>query len=322
MAGRLFALLTLIALLALDSSAQGDEPQATATDQKYDLVYRFHPGEAVRTKVVHRATIETTIKGTSQTAETRTTSVKLWNFTAGASSDQWKLVHSLESIDMWQRMQGRQEVKYNSLTDEEAPPGYEDMAKAVAVSLTEVTVNNRGVISSRKELHAQSDANPLPLVMPLPAEPVAVGHEWNNPVSLKVLLQSGSPKVIEARQKFTLEKVTSGIATIQCEGQTLTPVHDPAIEAQLIQRLPSGTIRFDIEAGRVISQEMDVDKRVIGFNGPASSMHYLSRFSEEALPTVPAAAKPVTKPTAATKPTPPKSSIKVGTMPGRTKGKR
>jgi hypothetical protein len=64
----------------------------------------------------------------------------------------------------------------------------------------------------------------------------------------------------------------------------LTPISDPAIEAQLIQRLPSGSVRFDIAAGRVIAQQMDLDKRVIGFSGPASSMHCLTRLTEELLP--------------------------------------
>ena len=42
-------------------------------------------------------------------------------------------------------------------------------------------------------------------------------------------------------------------------------------------------MRFDIDAGRVLGQEMDVDKGVVGFRGEASSIHYLTRFTEEFL---------------------------------------
>jgi hypothetical protein len=52
----------------------------------------------------------------------------------------------------------------------------------------------------------------------------------------------------------------------------------------LIQRLTQGTIRFDIDAGRVLSQRLELDERVLGFNGPDSSLHYLGRFTEEYLP--------------------------------------
>ncbi len=61
-------------------------------------------------------------------------------------------------------------------------------------------------------------------------------------------------------------------------------MNDPAIEAQLIQRLTKGWLKFDIERGRVVSQQLDMDRRVIGFSGAASSMHYLTRFTEELLP--------------------------------------
>ncbi len=80
--------------------------------------------------------------------------------------------------------------------------------------------------------------------------------------------------------------------------QILTPIHDPAIEAQLIQRESSGTVRFDIEAGRIVRQQMDVDKRVVGFRGEASSLHYLTRFTEEL---VPSAAKTAQRDSAATR---------------------
>jgi hypothetical protein len=73
------------------------------------------------------------------------------------------------------------------------------------------------------------------------------------------------------------------VATIELSTVILTPIHDPSIEVQLIQRDSSSTIRFDIEAGRLIGQQVDIDKRVVGFRGEASSMHYLGRVNEEAL---------------------------------------
>ena len=73
----------------------------------------------------------------------------------------------------------------------------------------------------------------------------------------------------------------------------LTPVTNPKIESQLVQRLTEGSIRFDIDAGRVLSQQLDFDKRVLGFNGNNSSLHYVGSFTEEYLPPAPkTAAKP------------------------------
>ena len=60
-------------------------------------------------------------------------------------------------------------------------------------------------------------------------------------------------KEVKTQQKFTLLKVDDGIAQIEVETQILTPIHDPMIEAQLIQRASSGIVRFDIQRGRGIS---------------------------------------------------------------------
>ena len=52
------------------------------------------------------------------------------------------------------------------------------------------------------------------------------------------------------------------------------------MESQLLQHESSGTVRFDIDAGRVLGQQVDVDKGVVGFRGEASSIHQLMRFTE------------------------------------------
>ena len=91
-------------------------------------------------------------------------------------------------------------------------------------------------------------------------------------------------KKIKAVQQFTLEEVKTGVATIRVSTDILTPITDPAVESQLVQRETAGRVRFDIDAGRIIGQQMDIDKHVVGFRGDASSIHYLNRFSEQLVP--------------------------------------
>ncbi|NLE56792.1 MAG: hypothetical protein GX616_00415 [Planctomycetes bacterium] len=87
-------------------------------------------------------------------------------------------------------------------------------------------------------------------------------------------------KRIQAVQQFKLEEVKTGVAVIRVSTDILTPISDPAIESQLVQREAAGRVWFDIDAGRVLRQEMETDKRVIGFRGDASSIHYVNRFTE------------------------------------------
>lgn len=285
------------------------EPVAADT-QKYDLIYKFAPGEQVRTEIVHKAAVQTTIDGSTQKAETQSKSVKVWRVDEVKDDGTVKFLHTVESIDMWQRTQGRKEVRYNSLTDTEVPAGYEEVASAVGKPLTIVTMNKRGKILKREEKRAQPIGTSTQMTIPLPEGPIAIGETWNCPVDIDVTLSEGGTKKIHTRQKFTLEKVVDGLATIAVDSQVLTPIHDPSIEAQLIQRMSAGTVKFDLAAGRVTSQQLDLDRHVIGFSGAASSMHYVTRFTEELLPATEQTAKrtPPAK-AAATKSAPSKNAV-------------
>jgi hypothetical protein len=292
---------------AAESASGSDE-----RPREYVLRYKFRPGEIIRTEVVHRATVQTTIQGASQTAETHSASIKRWVIDNVADDYTVTFTHSVESIDMWQKSQGRAEIRYNSQTDAEVPPGYEEAAAAVGVPLTVVTMNDRGKILKRRENRAQPVSLSTQMTMPLPDHPVQVGDSWSDPMDIDVVLADGSTKKIETRQKFTLEKVSQDVATIAIDTQILTPIHDPALEAQLVQRLSTGSVRFDIAAGRVLSQQLDLDRRVIGFSGPASSMHYLTRFTEKMISSeVPAAGAADKAAAAKTRPGPSAAKKKV-----------
>ena len=267
--------------------------------------------------------MQTTIQGTSQTAETHSKSIKVWKIDKVAENGGVTFTHQVESIDMWQKTQGRPEVRYNSQTDGEVPPGYEEAAKAVGVPLTVVTMDDRGKILKRQEKRAQPVSLSTQMTMPLPDHPVAIGDTWSTPMDIEVVLKDGAAKKIETRQKFTLEKVAEDVATIAVDTQILTPIHDPAIEAQLIQRLSTGSVRFDISAGRVMSQQFDLDRHVIGFSGPSSSMHYLTRFTEQLLePSAPVAENPLRHPAAAKKSAPEKTPTEKSATKKKTPARR
>lgn len=283
----LTALASLVVTLPL---ARADD--AEGSGEKYDLRYKFTEGETIRWKVEHRAKIRTTISGTTQTAETESHSVKVWKVEKVSESGNAAFEHSVESILMKQRFSGRQEEVYDSTKDAVPPAGFQQVAKSVGVPLSLIALDPRGKVVKREDRHPQSSSPDSQITVPLPAEPVPVGHTWSFPYEVEVKLESGVVKKIQTRQQFKLEDVKHGIATISMETAVLTPVRDPAIEAQLIQRAMQGTIRFDIEAGRVVSQQTDLDKQVFGFRGEASMMHYETRFAESLLKGDETASKP------------------------------
>jgi hypothetical protein len=47
-----------------------------------------------------------------------------------------------------------------------------------------------------------------------------------------------------------------------------------------VERIWDGTIRFDVERGRVVGRQTAIDRRVVGFGGPQSSVRYKASLEE------------------------------------------
>jgi len=280
-------LIGLVPLAIFAAPACGDDSKAAESQpgsEKYTLRYSFQPGETIRWEVLQQTRIRMTVSGSTQTSEMVSKSVKAWRVTHVEPDGTATFEHLVESVDMRQKFSGRQEVRYNSQTDEKPAPGFESVAAVVGVPLAVIRMNTRGEILSRerKAVKGAAKNEEGQMTIPLPEEAVPVGHTWSFPYDIDLPLENGTVKKIKTLQTFTLREVKTGVATIEVATKILTPIHDPALEAKLIQREQSGTLRFDIDAGRVLRQQMDIDRRVVGFtsNNPASSLHYLNRFTE------------------------------------------
>jgi hypothetical protein len=286
-----------LACLWAACSSGAAEVSAPSAAPVYLLRYKFNPGEVLRWKVTHRASINTTVSGTTQTAETTSTSVKVWKALPADDKGNLRFEHSVEKVEMRQKLTGREEVVYNSETDQAPPLGFEDAAKSVGIPLAIVTIDPQGNVVERQQRRAMPGDNHGQITVPLPAEAIPIGHTWSFPYDIQVPLRNGTVKQVKSRQHFQLLDVADGIATIGVETQILSPIDEPEIEAQLIQREIRGQVKFDVEAGRIIGQQMDLDKSVVGFSGESSSLHYVMRFREELLP-VEKLARPTTPPPA------------------------
>ncbi|MDP6444916.1 MAG: hypothetical protein QGG36_28005 [Pirellulaceae bacterium] len=276
---------------------------AAAAD-KHQLAYKFTEGELIRSKVVHLATTETRIQGTTQESESRGVSEKEWRIVEVSASGEVTFEHRVTRIDMRQHISGRPQVAYNSDKDKRVPVEYEKAAASVGKVIAQVTIAPHGEVIKRVD-HFDGPTVSMGManmVTPLPKEAVEIGAKWYFPVEIRVK-DEGQVKRIKTRQKYVLEKVVAGLATIRVTTQVLTPINSPRIEAQLIQQLNNGIVKFDIDRGRVISQRYDWDEQAIGFSGADSAMDYLARYEETMLADDAgdnAANKPADKPAAKT----------------------
>jgi hypothetical protein len=247
---------------------------------KYDLQYKVLRGDVLRYEVTHQASISGTSDKTTQTAQSKTDSVKAWKVTDILPSGDIEFMNVCERVRMMNQLPDRKATEYDSTRDTTAPPGFEDAAKAVGVPLSTMRITTHGKVLNRQvKVHHQGSNDDAPIVLRLPDNPVAIGDTWDEPFEVKVNLPKGASKSIKTRWHHKLADVKNSIATIEVTYQVLSPT-DAGEELELVQRMMTGQVQFDVAKGRIVSQKMNVDKRIIGFAGPTSSMQYIMKMEE------------------------------------------
>jgi len=274
---------------AAEALPAGPAPGAAA-GQTYLLRYKISKGDVLRWEISHQVDFDTTVNGTTQRAKTYSKSTKVWRVTDVQPGGKFTFQHIVEDSAMWQELTGRARVEWDSKKDATVPSGYESIAASLGKPLYLVEMDTQGKLLQKI---SQKPGKPVEeedlgdddsqMTLPLPKDAVPLGFAWHFPFDIKLPVDGGGVKIYKAREKFQLMTVKDGVATVSIETQVLTPVRDPAVESQLIQRGGRGEVKFDIAKGRVVSQQVDVDKSVVGFRGPASSIHYVSRFTERLL---------------------------------------
>src|SRR5262245_7715041 len=165
-------------------AARGDEGKSEAASDKkvltelekakqrlapaHRLAYRFEAGELVRTKVVHLATVETKIKGVAQTTKSRTVSTRTWKIREIDLSGNITFDNAVERVEMWNSVEGRQEVHYDSDTDKTPPPEFASVASSVGKVLATIKIDPYGRILSRNNAQAQYNPGIGDLTVPFP----------------------------------------------------------------------------------------------------------------------------------------------------------
>jgi hypothetical protein len=270
---------------------QLNKTTAALGDHSYLLQYKHKAGDAIRYQVLHVVNVETTIEGNGQKSQSRSSAVKRWDVKE-VTPQGTTLAHCIEEVDMSSESPGRAPSRFNSRTDKEVPGEYEEVAATIGKPIATLTVDRWGNTLNRKDELKHADLGAGGLIVSFPKEPIKINTEWSQPGVVNVRLTDGEYKPINIRQLYKLASVASGIATITVTTQVMTPVPDARVQSQLLQRLCNGTVKFDLDAGRIVSRTMEWNESVVGFNGASSNMKYQARLTEELIDPARVATRP------------------------------
>lgn len=266
---------------------------ATSEDaETYVLRYKLTKGEKVRYEVTHMAKTKTRIKGAEGVSQVHTISNRHWEITDQNKSDQFTFEHIVDTVQMTQQQDDEEEQRWDSESGEEPQKMFTAVADRIGKKLATLTINSKGQVVKRED-HGGSKATlgMGSLTLALPEQPLKIGDRWSVPQEIKARTEDGLVKTIKIREVYTLDKVQTGVATLTIKSEPLTPMTEESVRAQVIQHLSNGTIKFDIDNGRLLSKQLDWDETVVGFNGPNSVMEYRSRMTEKLVDDVQRTAK-------------------------------
>jgi len=245
------------------------------------LRYRFAPGEKIVMDVAHRALTETTIGVTKQAVETATDSTKVWNVVAVDADGRATIEHSVDDVTMSSRTSDKGETRWSSRDDGPVPPDYEAVRQSLGVPLSRLVIDSTGRVIERRDFKPTPPSNTGDLmVVPLPDEPATVGTEWTVPQEVVVEVPNGPRRAVKTRLRYRVASLRDGVATIDVDTTVLTPLDDPRLESRLLERIWDGEVEFDVARGRLLSRSTGVDRRVVGFSGPESSVRYKASLEE------------------------------------------
>jgi hypothetical protein len=195
----------------------------------------------------------------------------------------------IDRVKMLARFGENDPLTFDSNSEAAPPPQLRGIRDGIGKPTARVQVSAYGTLKDVTRLGAAApgkgavaDNDPSNnFLTVLPEMPTEIGGTWSEKIDVRVSVSKELTQNVTILRKFQLDAVEGNIARISMNSTVLTPVKDPMIIGQLIQRTPSAKIVFDIEKGQIVSRETRLDKTEIGVLGPNSSMRAVGEFVEK-----------------------------------------
>ena len=293
------AMLVLSDIVAFSGADAAEQPQQTPTTgqdegqdrEEYLLRYKFHPNQFVHYTVEHVSTLTSHYPAGKEVVFNETQTQKHFRVVAVDEGGNATLELMIDRVKMTARFNDSEKVVFDSQDTTKRPRQFQHVMNSIGKPTAQFKFAPDGkllkIVSSiapqqdpsaqgtAQQKKAAIDASRNFLVV-FPEEPIQVGDEWKDRIQVCVNVTNKLTKLVTLQRRYRFDSVKASLATISLRTSVLTPIKNPMIRVQLIQREPKGTIVFDIEQGRMVSRELKIDRVVVGAAGPKSSIRAVS----------------------------------------------
>ena len=273
------------------------------TTGRYLLQYRFRDNQVVSYEVTHETKIILTKGDFTTTDQNNSYSRKHFAVIAVDENGTTILEPMIDHVKMSVQFGSQPAIHYDSKQKEKPAKGFGGVAKTIGKALVRLKFSQDGsllgaiplisrkvqsrVVKNNGPAKPSNDPNKNFLVV-FPQKRIQVGESWSDRrLSARLRVTQGGFKLIREYpilRTYKLVSVKDNLATISLESASVKPINDPKLEAQIIQRLPSGIIEFDLKRGLIVSRKLQSDRKVIGLISAQSRLRVISNRVEKLIP--------------------------------------
>jgi len=260
---------------------------STASAQTGNWRFRWQPEQVLVYRVEQTMTATEVSGGTKVESTTRLNLTKRWQVLNVDASGVATLQLSLAALRMETTTAGGEMLLFDSANlDTSTPALREQMAQYVGTVLAVLRIDGKGRVVEVKESKfgpASKYESELPFAVVLPDGDALPGQAWERSYKITLAPPQGTGEQYDAVQKCVCKAVAGSAATVGV-AVTLKPLPQAvADQAPLLQLQPEGDVVFDLQAGRLQSVNVHVDRALKGQQGEGSSYRFQSTYTEQYL---------------------------------------
>jgi hypothetical protein len=165
--------------------------------------------------------------------------------------------------------------------DKSTPDLNKQMSKYIGQTVAIVRMDGFGRVLEVKQGSAASFEAEAPFLVVFPDAKAAAGQAWRRQFNLVLDPPYGTGEKFEAEQRYDCKKIDAGMATMGVTTHFKTMPDNMRERIPLVQKDVQGEVIFDINAGRLISAQLNIDKTVENHQGKGSSYHFKSQYTRQ-----------------------------------------
>jgi hypothetical protein len=268
-------LVTFIVLLVVAASAPAQTSPRHRWQTGQILVYKTtHATQAI--DIVEDAKVET---------KSLVNVTKRWEVVAVDPAGVATLQLSLAALRIEQTMPKGDVLLFDSANPDKSDPDMrKQLSQFIGPTLAVLRLDPTGKLVEVKESKfgpASRFENELPFAVVLPPMMPQANQTWDRAYKITLDPPLGAGEKFDAVQHYACKSVTADAVTIGLTTELKTQPEAVADRIPLLQVQPEGEIIFDVQAGRMRSATLTIERDLKGHKGDGSSYRFVSHYTEQ-----------------------------------------